>query len=357
MTTETGAPAGGEAIAADLPADAPEVFNSVSEAANYFTSLQEKRKNTPAESAEPATAEHESADEADAAPLEEAHGEDEGPDPVEEPPIERPKSWTESDDAEWRATPRALQQKIAARELERDTALRRAQNDAAEKLKGLTAKEQQAEEARQKYEANLPALMQALQDANQGAFGDIKNVDDVTRLANEDPFRYLQWQAHQQKLQAVNAELERARGQQSQKQQTEWNDHVQKENALAAELIPELADKVKGPALMTKAAERLADLGFKPEELNDLASGKTKLSLYDHRLQQLIFSDLKLREIQSAKTAVAAKPLPPVARPGTSRPAGSDVSERVQALSRKPELSIKEATELYTLQSRPRRAS
>ena len=41
---------------------------------------------------------------------------------------------------------------IVARELERDTAIRRAQNDAAEKLRGLTAKEQQAEQAMQQQQ-------------------------------------------------------------------------------------------------------------------------------------------------------------------------------------------------------------
>lgn len=356
MSDETGSP-GGEAISSvPLPADAPESFSSASEAAAFYASLLEKPEKQPAESAEPATAENELSVEDNAAPPKEAHGEDQDPDPAAEPLIERPKSWTESEEAEWRATPRALQQKIAARELERDTALRRTQNDAAEKLKALTAKEQQAEQARQQYEANLPALMQTLQDAQQSSFADIRTVDDVTKLANEDPFRYLQWQAHQTKLQAVNAELERANGEKANKHQTEWTEHVQKENGLAAELIPELADKIKGPALMTRAAERLAELGFKPEELNDLASGRQKLSIYDHRLQQLIFSDLKLSDIQKAKTVVAARTLPPVQRPGTSKPSGQGAdSDRIQVLNRKPELTLKEATELDALQQSSRR--
>lgn len=363
MTDETGSPAGGESApvtAIVAPADTGADL-SISQAARALTEAR-KPKNEAAESAEGATAENELSVEDNAAPDEnQAHGEDQEADPAAEPPIERPKSWTEADEADWQATPRAQQKKIVARELERDTALRRAQNDAAEKLKGLTAKEQQAEQARLQYEAQLPALMQTLQDAQQSSFADVRTVDDVTKLANEDPFRYLQWQAHQTKLQAVNAELERARGEQSRAQQTDWTNHVQKENDLAAEFIPDLADKDKSNAFYKRAIDRLGELGFKSDEVNDLATGKSKLSIHDHRLQQLLWSDFKLADIQKAKTAVAAKPLPPVQRPGTAKPQGSATSERIQALTRQfnETGSLKAAQELRVAQraAAQRRAS
>src|SRR6185437_4208764 len=175
----------------------------------------------------------------------------------------------------------------------------------------VEAQREAADKVRQQYEAQLPALMQTLQDAQQSSFADIRTVDDVTKLASEDPFRYLQWQAHQTKLQAVNAELERSKGEKTKAEQNQWAQHVQKENELASEYIPELADKTKGPVLTQRAADRLSELGFKSEELAKLASGQEKLSIYDHRIQRLIFSDLKLSDIQAAKTAAVAKPLPP----------------------------------------------
>jgi hypothetical protein len=128
--------------------------------------------------------------------------------------------------------------------------------------------------------------------------------------------------------------LERSKGEKSKAEQTKWAEHVQRENELAAEYIPELADKTKGPALTQRAADRLTELGFKSEELAKLASGQEKLSLYDHRIQRLIFSDLKLSDIQSAKTAAVAKPLPPVQRPGTARPASSSSASQIQALEK-----------------------
>jgi hypothetical protein len=61
---------------------------------------------------------------------------------------------------------------------------------------------------------------------------------------------------------------------------------------------------------------------------------------------------VKLRDIQSAPKAIADKPLPPVQRPGTSKPAGSVVSERIQALEAKFNKtgSLKDAQALYAAQ-------
>jgi hypothetical protein len=339
MSEETGAPAGGESSSAPVTVVTPAADIggdlSVSEAARALQAARKPKASPAAASAGPApTTEGElaqaNADPADAPTLSEGP---QGTDPAQEPPIERPRSWTKDIDDDWKALPRPMQQKIAAREQERERVIRQSQNEAAEKLKGLTAKEQAAEQARQRYEAELPALVKQLQDIQQAAFAEIRTVDDVQALAANDPFRYLQWQAHQTKLQAVSAENDKARGQQEQTHQTAWARHRQAEDALATELIPELADKVKGPALMKRAVERLGELGFRPDELDRLASGKEKISVFDHRFQQLVFSDLKLSEIQRAKTAVAAKPVPSVQRPGTARPSGN--AENIQALTAK----------------------
>jgi hypothetical protein len=251
--------------------------------------------------------------------------------------------------------PRETQEYLHTREQEREREFRRSQNEIADQRKAIEAERQKAEQVKQQYEAQLPALMQALQEANAGAFGDIKTVEDVTKLAAEDPFRYLQWQAHQQKMAAVNAEMERANGEKSKAEHSKWTQHIQEENAKAAEFIPELADKDKGQALVQRvASELLPELGFKDSELADLASGKSKLSIYDHRIQRLLAESLKLRDIQKAKTAVAAKPLPPVVKPGTARPAGNAVSEQVQALTRKLEQTgdLRVAQQLRALQTR-----
>jgi hypothetical protein len=256
--------------------------------------------------------------------------------------------------------PRETQEYIHAREQERERDFRRGQNEIAEERKAVKAEREAAEKVRQQYEAQLPTLMQTLQDAQQSAFADIRTVDDVTKLANEDPFRYLQWQAHQTKLQAVNAELERSRGEQTKAEQAKWAEHVQKENALAAEYIPELADKDKGFKLTQRVAtELLPELGFKDSELAALANGKEKLSIYDHRIQRLFADSIKLRDIQSAPKVVAKPTLPPVQRPGVARAPGADKAAALQALTDKLSSSGSEndALELLIAKRASRRAS
>ena len=72
----------------------------------------------------------------------------EGADRQQEPaPIEPPRSWTKEDKELFTSLPRATQERIAERERSRESDFLRRQNEAAEKLKGLTAKEQAVEQA------------------------------------------------------------------------------------------------------------------------------------------------------------------------------------------------------------------
>lgn len=278
------------------------------------------------------------ADEANAAPDESPDpGETEVPEPAEQtPPIERPRSWTKDEDTEWQSLPRAMQQKIVAREQERDTGLRRSQNEAAEKLKGLTAKEQAVEQARQQYETALPALLQSLQETQAGTFADIKTSADVNRLAQEDPFRYLQWTAHRDQVAAVHKEMQGSQERQAQDWQRKWADFAEREDKLTAEKIPELADPAQRTKVQDGAIAYLKDIGFQESELGSAWNGQASLSLRDHRVQGLIRDAVKYRDGQAnAKKVIAAKPLPPVQRPGVVAPRNND--SNIQALSKKLE--------------------
>lgn len=352
---------GGDPIAVVTPAADTPADISISQAARALRAARKPKE--PAPSAEPAAEQPELPETANNAQPETADPVEltEGVEPEPTPPIEPPRSWTKEAKERWQALPRETQEYLSEREQERDREVRRSQNETAEKLKGLTAKEQAVEQARKEYEAKLPAIMQALQDAQAGAFSDIKNMDDVTKLATEDPFRYLQWQAHQQKLQAVNHEMTKAEERKSQEQQSEWTNHVQKENQLFADKVPEFADKAKAKELTDKAVNTLLDIGFTDQELGELATGRSKLSIYDHRVQQLILGNVKWNDAQKAKTAVSAKPVPPVQRPGTAKPQGAAASEAIQALAQKFEQSgsLKDAAALRIAQvkAQQRRAS
>lgn len=360
MSDDLGAPAADAATAPEVVPVADTGGDiSLRQAAQLLS--QARRKPTPAPVEQPTAdpVEPNELAQADADPPQEAPSEatDEA-EPAELPPIDPPRSWTKAEKERFQALPRETQEYLHTREQERDRDVRRSQNEVAEERKAVKAEREAAEKARQQYEAQLPSVMQALQDAQNGAFADVRTVDDVTRLANEDPFRYLQWQAHQTKLQAVNAELERAKGEKTRAEQAEWVNYTQKQTELAAEFIPELADKVKGQALVTRAGERMRELGFSQDELTGFTRGE-KISPYDHRFQRLLANDLKLSDIQNAKTAVAQKPLPPVQRPGTSKPQGSGVSSTLQALQDKfnRDPSLKNAQALHAAEARHKRRS
>lgn len=332
-------PEGEIAPAAPLAADAPEVFSSEREAARALTAAR-RAQEQPSASAPQATEEPELA-QANAEP-EEVHGETEPevsePDDADAlPPIERPRSWAKELDEEWSSYPREAQEKIAKREQERDAAIRRSQNEAAEARKAAQAERDEAKKAREQYESHLPALMQELHNAVQSSFSDIKTVDDLTKLAAEDPFRYLQWQAHQTKLQAAKAELDKAEANKTQEKQSKRSAYEAEQNKLLVELVPEMADTKKANELRERAIKMLTDpddIGLKDDQLSRWMRDDTGHEILSNAgIQKLIADGLKYRDLKAAPKAVAPKNLPPVTRPGTAPTRASNTS-KIQAIQK-----------------------
>lgn len=355
MTEETGAPAEPIAVT-ELPTDAPKEFSSAKEAADYFTSL--KSKKSPAESADDATADPELADKASADPVDDGTtAEDEGDEP-EVPAIDPPRSWNKDVHERWSKLDRDTQEFLASRDSEDQKAIKRSLNEAADVRKAADAERQKAEQVRKEYEAKLPALMQTLQDAQAAQFSDIKTMADVARMAAEDPFRKIQWDVHQQNLQAVHQESQRAEQAKQSSEQSAWAAFVKAESEEFEKDVPEFADKAKKDELTAKAAGILRDLGFKDDELNELATGKRKIAIFDRRFQRLLFDRIKLDAIKAAPPKALKATVPPVVRPGTARPQGAANSERVKSLQDQLNRtgSLKVAQELRALQSQ-RRAS
>lgn len=387
----------GAPIVREAPADTGNSI-SISQAARALQAARTKPAAAATEP-EPAALEESAADEVaaselsvegDAAPGEsQATGETDGDaNPPEKAPLPLPRSWTKEQAEHWNALPRATQEYLAERDSKTSAEVRRVQNEAAEKSKALAAKETAAEQARSQYETKIKSVVEVLEKEQLREFPDIRSQADLDNMSLElarlsaeavqlwatDPLaagqmqakagqiqaKLSSWGIHQQKLVAATNELAQAETRKSQEKKSAWAKHVQDEDKLAAEKIPELADPVKGKALRERAVARFAELGFTNDELNKLASGEEKISIYDHRLQQLINSDLRLAEILKAPKAVAANPVPPVQRPGTPAPRGSANSEHLKALTNKLNTSgsFKDAVALRLAQQRAeRRAS
>jgi len=327
----------------------PESFESAESAAAFMI---DREKKSPAESAATATADPELSVEDNAAPAEQATGEMEEEDPAETPPLPLPRSWTKEQAEHWTALPRATQEYLTAQDSKASAEVRRVQNEAAEKLKGLTAKEQQAEETRQRYEAKLPEVMQGLVDVNNRDYADIKSqadIDTLTRamiqLSTTDPVQAQQinayltgWRMHQDKMANVKRELDESNNRKTQKERDDWIAFFNEHNAKAEAKIPELADKTKKADFLDMAGKMLLDVGVTQDMLDGFQRGE-KISPFHAGLQQIIADAVRYRQSLAAKATipdkVAPKSLPPVQRPGTSRPASGDNSERIQALESK----------------------
>jgi hypothetical protein len=254
-----------------------------------------------------------------------------------QPPIEAPRSWTKEDKELFTSLPRETQERLVERERSRETDFLRRQNEAAEKLKGLTAKEQAVEQARLAYEAALPQLLGNLQSQQAGEFADIKTMADVERLAREDWPRYLQWDVAQKKIAAVTQETLSAQQRQQQEKLQRFSEFAKKEDDLFIERVPDMADAGKAAKLQSAAMTVLKDLGFNETELGDSWNGGKELSLRDHRVQLLIRDATLWREAQVKAKAASTKPVPPVQRPGVASGRNASSDAEIQNLTKQLE--------------------
>ena len=335
MSDESTAPAG-DAVSIPVPSDAPAAM-TVSEAARMLSNARRAPVEQPAESAHEATADEPPlAEKADTDPPQEAPGDVETQeiDPAEEPPIEPPRSWTKAEKERFASLPRETQEYLHTREQERDREFRRSQNEIAEQRKAIQAGREAAEKARQQYEAHLPALLQELQNVNQQNFHDVKTMDDVVKLQAEDPFRFQAWQVHQMRLQAAKTEMDRVQNEVAQSKQTKRSSYEAEQNKLLLELVPEMADPKKASELRERAVNMLTDdLGLKNDQLSRWMADDTGHEILSNAgIQKLIADGLKYRDILKAPKAIAAKPLPPVQKPGVAKVGASSPTARIQAL-------------------------
>jgi len=338
MNSAPGGDEGGPApIVQTVPAPSSEA-KSPRDLANFLTDFRNKRDAEPEAPAAPIEAAAEPEPVKDAAPAEEATSDEatkEAEPEAELPPIEPPRSWTKEEKDEFATYPREAQEKIARREQDRETALRRGQNETAEQRKALEAKLSEADQIRQRYEQALPQLLTTLQEQQQGEFSDIRTMEDVTKLAKEDWPRYALWDAQQKKIAAVSQELQSAQTRQAEEFKTKWSEFASKEDSLFLEKAPEMSDKAKATQVADASVALLKDLGFSETELAKLWNGEASVSLRDHRAQLLIRDAARYREALKTAPAKVVKPVPKVQRPGTSQSRASDRDEGMKALEQR----------------------
>jgi hypothetical protein len=360
MRLENDAPGGdGEATSVfELPKDAlNDAVDPIREAARLLASARKPKQQAapaaPDEGSQYEPAQESEAKAEDASP-EEAPGEAEEADPAEQlPPVEPPRSWTKEDKELFNSLPRETQERLSDRERSRERDFLQRQNEAAEKIKGLSVKEQALEQQRSQYEAALPVLLQNLQSGMAAEFADIRTMSDVTQMANEDWPRYVRWDAAQKQAAAVQNELTATEQRRQAERSQKWNEYVSREDQLFNEKVPEMADAKKAAQLRDSAIKTLEDIGFTQNELSKMWHENDVFR--DHRMQMLILDAVKYRDGQAKAKTITAKPLPKVQAPGTARGKGDSEMGRLQNLTQQLENAsgmnaLRIATEIRRMQ-------
>lgn len=272
----------------------------------------------------------------DAAPQNEATGEHEAKatDPADElPPIDPPRSWSKADRERWSGFDRATQEFLLERAKLDSDAVRKAQNDAAENSKALTVKEQAAEHARQQYEGALNHTLQSLLGQQNEQFADIKTMADVQKLANDDPFRFAQWQARQMQIQALHQQSQEMHRQRAEKEQNDFVTWAKDQDKAFSGKVKDFADPEKAPKLHQAMVSYLTnERGIEQEQLQQLWNNR---SFRDSRMQEIVYDAFRWNEAQKKAKAAAASPLPPVQRPGTAPSKGDANQATITALEQK----------------------
>jgi hypothetical protein len=88
----------------------------------------------------------------------------------------------------------------------------------------------------------------------------------------------------------------------------------------------------------------LHEAGFTDDELSQSWSGEGKINLRDHRWQMVVIKAAKYDAaqqgfVEKTTAAKAAKPIPPVQRPGVAQPKGAQREATIQALTTRLENS------------------
>ena len=251
--------------------------------------------------------------------------------------IEPPRSWSNEDKQWFAALPPETQEVLARRENERDTALRRGQNEVATQRQSFAAQQQQMVAMREQYEKIMPALQAALMQQQQGQFGDIKTMADVENLARTDWQRYALWDAHQKKVSAVQAEIGAIQQRQQAEYSQRWNEFASAEDQKFLAKAPEMNNPAEASRIANASLSYLRGLEFSDENLSDLWAGRASFSLRDARVQLLVRDAALYRQAKASVPARKSTPVPKVQRPGSPAERVPDADASLTALDNRLE--------------------
>ncbi len=172
------------------------------------------------------------------------------------------------------------------------------------------------------------AFLPQLQAQIMGEFQDIKTMDDLARVGEDDPGRYNRFVLAAQKMQGVMANYQHLEKQAKEAQaaaspKIDWAG----EAAKLHKAVPELADPQKGPVLERQLNEFAKSKGINP-------AGKTAAEIQVLYEAYKATTDKASAAKQLEKATEKAKLAPPVQKPGTSKPQNTKGDKALESFQR-----------------------
>lgn len=269
---------------------------------------------------EPQPSEEESPPEEDAPTNDEPEAEDVSDDAL--PPIQAPVSWTAEEKEEFSQLPRALQETLSRREVERE--------------KFVQSKAQEAKQARAAVMQQAAAEIETAQNLHiqqlQALLPEVPPRPPA-RLQVEDPYAYAdQLELHEWALaqhQQVQQVRQHIAGHQKQMNDAVKAEQAQLSAALLKEQFPEFLDETKGPELKQALLSTARALGYSDDQLaqTDAQDVLAMRQAHEWKAKADKYDALVAKKMENVR---AAKTLPKVSRPGTPQ-RGVVANERYQA--------------------------
>ncbi|MAL41394.1 hypothetical protein [Thalassospira sp.] len=217
----------------------------------------------------------------------------------------------------------------------------------AEERKAFEAERAEVDQQRQTYAERLDMLEGLIKQS-------IGKEPDWDSLYKDDPVEYAaqraRWQQEQEKLQAIGAERERTRQEQSAQQKKAFEKHLAQEQERLLERIPEWSD----PATRTKEQKEIAEygqkvLGFTAQELAGASDSRAIAAIRGAMLYDRLMA-------KKPKAEKKAEGKPPVVKPGTKKTKAQVTRKKETALRQqvKRSGSVDDAVALMQLKRQQR---
>jgi len=210
--------------------------------------------------------------------------------------IEPPISWPSDDKEAFKSLPTWAQERIVARENEREAFLSERSRTLAAKERDISNVQRQASEAQAYYASELQRLNELANQLMPAKFSEIKSQADYLRMKKENP-------ALASEYDAFVGVLQGARQQQAQLQHQRLIEHLDREFAVLSDKFPEFKDSKKAAEIMADVRKSAVDFyGFSPEEVKVIV---------DHRYIPVLRDAMAWRQYQANVKAAAAKKVVP----------------------------------------------